>query len=80
MLGFVPNISAVNMKSRPNGTKSRRKSILSTHLPHHVKVNMKTNIPATRVMTPAIIRPILAPREIATISYLFPDGLNLCRP
>jgi hypothetical protein len=41
---------------------------------------MKTNIPATRVMTPAIIRPILAPREIATISYLFPDGLNLCRP
>jgi hypothetical protein len=52
----------------------RKKRMLSMKLPHHRYVRMKISAPDPIMAAPVTIRATLAPREIETISYLFPDG------
>ena len=75
---MVPNINALSINSIPTGMNRRKKSRLSMKFPHHRYVRMKTSAPPPIIAAPVTIRATLAPREIETISYLFPDGLNLC--
>jgi len=75
---LVPNTNALIINSSPIGMNRRKKRMLSMKLPHHIYVRMKISAPAPIMAAPVTIRATLAPREIETISYLFPDGLNLC--
>ena len=78
--GFVPNITELNIKSKPKGRKRVKNRRLSNTLPHHMYVTRKTISPDAITATPVTTKAILAPKEIDTISYLFLDDLNLRRP
>ena len=60
-----------------------KKRTLSVKRPHHIHVTIRIINPIAIVAAPATIIAIFAPKEIATIKYLFlesasADVLNLC--
>jgi hypothetical protein len=62
-----------------------KKSTLSVKRPHHTHVTIRTINPTAIIAAPETIIAIFAPKEIATIRYLFlesasADVLNLCIP